>query len=178
VASVATAQEDEASVKTEQNKQPPRRGAVKKAAALIIPCTLACTGPASAVREGPEPVTAAPCPPGAVDAMKKLGVKINGRTAIVEMVGVDRDGDWAKVNEGWVKSRLGQSYTGLKVGTFLSGRLIFGKEEAWAHFTQATTPDGKTYPVCIEGRTSRDLERYEERFVWMGMRVQAVDEFK
>jgi eukaryotic-like serine/threonine-protein kinase len=43
----------------------------------------------------------------------------------------------------------------LATGTQLSGRLLFGQERVYGRFTQARTPAGETYTVCIELNSRR-----------------------
>lgn len=150
VAPGATAQEDEASVNTPEKKQPQRLRAAKKAAAVLSTCaTLGCSGPTAEVRPL-RPVTAEPCPPGSLEAMEKLGIRI-GKEADGVFAGQE-GGEWIKVNEGWTTVQLGERLGELRGGrqTLLTGRLIFGEKYAWGHFVQATTHEGQTYPVCLE----------------------------
>jgi serine/threonine-protein kinase len=35
-------------------------------------------------------------------------------------------------------------------GTVLTGKFILGKDRLYGRFTRAQTPQGKTYPVCME----------------------------
>ncbi|WP_224370539.1 serine/threonine protein kinase, partial [Hyalangium versicolor] len=171
VAAGATAQEPEASVKTEQQKQPKRLGAAKKAAALLITCTApACTGPGAEVR--PPPVTAEACPPGSLQAMEQLGIRIGNRA--------DGEFSWHKgdvkpvpIKEGWTTLRMGDDLGQLEVPYQLSGRVLLSEKRAYGHWVQATK-DGKTYPVCLESNQPRNDEGEVESTVG----VKAVREFK
>ncbi|WP_224372951.1 hypothetical protein, partial [Hyalangium versicolor] len=171
VAAGATAQEPEASVKTEQQKQPKRLGAAKKAAALLITCTApACTGPGAEVR--PPPVTAEPCPPGSLQAMEQLGIRIGKRA--------DGIFTWHKgpvgpvpIKEGWTTLRMGDDLGQLEVPYQLSGRIMLSEKRAYGHWVQATK-DGKTYPVCLESNQPRTDEGEIESTVG----VEAVREFE
>jgi serine/threonine-protein kinase len=46
-------------------------------------------------------------------------------------------------------------------GTAMSGRLVFGRNQVYARFTQMRLPNGETFPICLE------LSRYGERGVPM-----------
>jgi eukaryotic-like serine/threonine-protein kinase len=176
VAPGATAQEDEASVNTPEKKQPQRLRAAKKAAAVLSTCaTLGCTGPTAEVRpvRPLRPVTAEPCPPGSLQAMEKLGIRIGKRADGVFAGQVV--GEWIKVNEGWTTVQLGDDLGELEGGrqTLLTGRLIFGEKHVWGHFVQATTKEGKTYPVCLEYR-----DEIRDGKLFSSVEVEAVREFK
>ena len=161
---------------SEQKKQPKRLGPVKKAAALVATCTtLACSGPGAAVR--PAPVTAEPCPRGSLEAMEQLGISI-GEEGDVDYTWRQEGQMLATVSEGWttvmLQKNLGELKGGTLHGTLLSGRIILGEKRIWGHFTQATTPEGKTYPVCLE---YRDREVDPGKF-FTSFDVKAVREFK
>jgi serine/threonine-protein kinase len=40
--------------------------------------------------------------------------------------------------------------TALPTNTRLSGRIYFGEKRVYGRFTEARTPAGETYPVCLE----------------------------
>ncbi|WP_224365100.1 serine/threonine protein kinase [Hyalangium versicolor] len=170
VATDGKAQQREASVKTEQQKQPKRLGAAKKAALLIICTTPACTGPVAEVR--PPPVTAEPCPPGSLQAMEQLGIRIGKRA--------DGEFSWHQGNvrpvpikEGWTTLRMGEDLGQLEAPYQLSGRILLSEKRAYGHWVQATK-DGKTYPVCLESNQPRTDEGEVESTVG----VEAVREFE
>jgi hypothetical protein len=56
----------------------------------------------------------------------------------------------------------------------LSGRIILTEKYAYGHFVQATTKQGKTYPVCLSYRGPRN-DRGE---VESTISVKAVREFE
>jgi serine/threonine-protein kinase len=124
--------------------------AVKKAAALLPLCTtLSCSGPTAELR--PPPVTAEPCPPGALKAMEQLGINIgdDATSGLLPMGG----GQMIKPpKEGRATLKIIKSLGKLGYGTTVAGRLIVGEKRVWGHFVQATTPQGETYPVCLEVR--------------------------
>ncbi|WP_224241622.1 serine/threonine protein kinase [Hyalangium gracile] len=172
VAAGATAQEPEASVKTEQQKQPKRPGSARKAAALLTTCTtLACTGPGAEVR--PPPVTAEPCPPGSLEAMEQLGIRIGDQGAGV-FTWYDGPARPVPIKEGWTTVKLSEPLGQLGQLVLLSGRILLSEKYAWGHFVQATTQEGKTYPVCIAYRHPRNDEGEVSSYV----PLQAVRKFE
>jgi hypothetical protein len=142
VAPVATLEEDDASVKTPQQKGP---GAVKKGIATAGACAAlaACSGPQ--VRPAPEPK---PCPPGAVQAMKERGIGVSTRSFGTFLPVGGGSMQFTTVSPGWTNVRLLREWGDVRAGTILSGELIFG-ERISGRLTQARAKDG-TFPVCIE----------------------------
>jgi serine/threonine-protein kinase len=121
-----------------------------RAGTALLLCTLAsgCPGPTTPqVRPLPPP---AECPPGAVQAMKDLGFtfgKDRGALFPNENFGTQR---FIPVREGpGVTMELDQTGTKLPDGTVVSGELYFGRDRIHGRFTQAHTPQGETYPVCL-----------------------------
>jgi serine/threonine-protein kinase len=120
-----------------------------KAGAALVLCTLAsgCPGPtAPQVRPLPPP---AECPPGAVQAMKELGFTFGkSRTALFPRE--DETTVWTPIRVGpGVTMELDQTGTKLPNGTVVSGELYFGEGRLHGRFTQAHTPQGQAYPVCL-----------------------------
>jgi serine/threonine-protein kinase len=147
-------------VKTPRKASPPPHGtrrahgsgstAAERAGAALLLCTLAsgCPGPtAPQVRPLPPP---AECPPGAVQAMKELGFTFGKRRGALfpnEDFGTQR---FIPVREGpGTTMELDQTGTKLPDGTVVSGELFFGQDRIHGRFTQAHTPQGETYPVCL-----------------------------
>jgi len=125
--------------------------------ALVLTCTLAtgCPGPTTPevrptpqVRPTPLPPPAE-CPEGAARSMRELGLlRPKWGEGTVYFKGA---GTHVTVRPGPVTMRLtGASLWGkLPEGTLMSGELVFG-ERVQGRFTQAQTPDGHTYTVCLE----------------------------
>jgi serine/threonine-protein kinase len=73
----------------------------------------------------------------------------------------------------------------LKSGTVFSGEFFVGQERVYGRFTEARTPEGSTYRVCLElfgGDGKRGLEREpgsgtDTANVLSGMMMDAVLEF-
>ena len=168
----STAPPHEASVKTQQQRQPKALGPVKKAAAVLGACfTMACSGPTAEVR--PPPVTAEPCPPGALKAMEQLGIRVGKDEALAVFTWHKPFEALAKVNEGWTTVRTGEPLGEFKSQAVLSGRIILTEKYAYGHWVQATTKEGKTYPVCLESRGPRN----DEGEIDSTITVKAVSEF-
>jgi serine/threonine-protein kinase len=134
---------EEASVKNPQQQKPQRLGAVKKAAVVGACTTIACASP-QVLPPPPEPK---PCPPGAVETMAKFGIDVGDRGGATFHVPFANP-SWIKVSPGWTQVLTG-GWKDLPGGTLLVGELFLG-ERVYGRFTQARTPEGKTYPVCVE----------------------------
>jgi serine/threonine-protein kinase len=63
-----------------------------------------------------------------------------------------RDEELVTVRGGPGVVVLAAKYGELDDGTVLTGDLILGEKVVHGRFKQAQTPDGKTYPVCMEFR--------------------------
>ncbi|HYO66358.1 MAG TPA: protein kinase [Archangium sp.] len=133
-----------------QPKQP--GSTATKVGAAVLGCALAsgCPSPATTARVLPTPPLPPPaeCPPGAAQAMKELA--LSRRSAPVAIY--PYPGREHTVRPGPVTVRLGgQDYWGkLPRGTLFTGELLFFGERVQARFTQAYTPEGQSYPVCLE----------------------------
>jgi serine/threonine-protein kinase len=134
----------------------------------------------------PEPKPAE-CPPGAVKTMtEQLDIPL-GTTSMGEFP-VEGSAQPITVSES-NPARLGFPLGKLRGGTVLSGRLYLGAERIYGRFTQARTPDGKTYPVCIQlmdhtVNDTRGAKRMDvggpadSAVVWSTVEFEAVDYFK
>ncbi|WP_309891387.1 protein kinase domain-containing protein [Archangium sp.] len=122
---------------------------------------VACTGPqvrpepAPQVRPEPAPED---CPAGAVPTMEEeLKIPVGKELA----VGIPdaRGGRYAYVRGGFGVVVLAAKYGELGKGTLLTGDFILGEKVVHGRFKQARTPEGKTYPVCMEFRqTGRGVD--------------------
>ncbi|ATB46364.1 serine/threonine protein kinase [Corallococcus macrosporus] len=133
-ATVTTLQSDTPSSPPMPAKKAARN--VRNVLATMALCgALGCTGPQ--VRSPPEPE---PCPEGATEGMKRLGLGIGGEeTATFPINGPPKV---ITVKEGTAQVRL------LDGRTFLSGRFIVG-DRLYGRLTRARTSKG-TFPVCLE----------------------------
>ncbi|WP_158079829.1 serine/threonine-protein kinase [Archangium sp. Cb G35] len=112
---------------------------------LVGICTVlltGCTATPQVMRPEPRP---ADCPPGALEAMKELGVPMDGSRAGVEFP-VEGDAKPVTVRES-TPVKMGQRLG--KLHAELHGRIYIGAERIYGRFTEARM-GGKTYPVCLE----------------------------
>ncbi|QSQ21199.1 protein kinase [Pyxidicoccus parkwayensis] len=156
--------EEPAPVKTQnpagdaQQPTSPVRGrgsAGKTLQAAAAACALlGCTG--AQVRERPSPE---PCPPGAAETMKQLGINVGDK------MGWSFGGSGNRVltvREGWTSVEIvGADFGDIPNGSIASGRLILG-DRVYGRMTQVRFRDtGRTVPVCMElldGGSERGLE--------------------
>lgn len=127
---------------------PPSSGGwspVGRALATFAACTgLACaSGPQ--VRPPPPPE---PCPPGAQEAMKALGINVDNEQSGSATFSPRGEGfQELTVREGPVTIRMGLGLGQLDNGT-ATGRLFLA-DRLYGYFDRATTKDGRTFPVCL-----------------------------
>jgi serine/threonine protein kinase len=120
----------------------------KTAAGALALCAAAggCTGAESRMRPTPEPIE---CPSGAdqtheqFDLGWSIDAKLKGYNGFVGEVG-------PTMREGPISVVLDKTWEKLPSGTEFMGTLVFGKNRFFGLFTQARTPDRKTYPVCVQ----------------------------
>lgn len=142
---------DDTSLKTEETRAPQiqRQGfrSIVKKGYVGAACCATLTGcPAQQVRPTPEP---APCPVGAVETMKTLGIEIgNQYPATFPTPKLS----YVTVKEGETTLRLLLDWGKLPQNTLLSGRLIFGDGRVYGRLTEAKVPGGDTFKVCLEMR--------------------------
>ncbi|WP_309892324.1 protein kinase domain-containing protein [Archangium sp.] len=129
------------------------------ATALCTAAVSGCTG--AQVRDTPKPEA---CPAGSVETMRRLGIRIgedSGSNFLPK-----RYEDLVTVREGpGARLVLGEPLGQLSPGTVVTGRLLFGKDYVYGRFTEARTPGGDTFSVCLEawsawrGVATRGLRR-------------------
>jgi serine/threonine-protein kinase len=119
----------------------------------------ACTG--LACSSGPQvrpPPRSEPCPPGAVEAMRALGIEVDDeQDGSATFATPDQPNHVLTVRDGPVKIRVGIGLGRLNNGT-ASGRL-FVSDRVYGYFDQGTTRDGQSYPVCLILRTAASRAR-------------------
>jgi len=128
------------------------------------------------------------CPAGAVEAMTALGLRV-GDMETVEWTR-ERPGRAIPIREDSPVFVFGDwdtpwGQTALPTNTRLSGRLYFGEKRVYGRFTEARTPTGETYPVCMEifdlGKVGLKLEPESEPgkpMVVPDTEVRVVDRFQ
>jgi serine/threonine protein kinase len=129
------------------SSSPPGSVAAKAGTAMLL-CALGthCSAPASQVRAQPPPE---PCPAGALESMAALGIEEGDEAGSTfegvrgESVFTIREGPGARVV-------LGRPLGKLLPGTVLLGHFVFNKERASGRFTEAQTPEGTNWHVCLE----------------------------
>ncbi|QRN96270.1 protein kinase [Archangium violaceum] len=158
----ATSHEEDRRVKTPLRKaptpqsdtpQPKDSGSTaSRAGSALLLCSLAagCPGPttSSAVRPTPAP---AECPANSVQTMKELGLRFGDRQD-VDLPGLKNPDEVFTVRSGpGAKLNLrGEDWGKLPDGTVFSGVLFVGETRVYGRFTEAHTPDGHAWPVCLE----------------------------
>ncbi|MBZ4414698.1 protein kinase [Myxococcus sp. XM-1-1-1] len=153
VATPATHVEDEVSVKktvarpstpTTQSKSTGLGSMGKTLCVGVTSAALACTG--AQVRPEPPPE---PCPPGAVAAMEKLGIRV-GNEGLGTFFFEAKNVQPTTVTEGMVNVSYARGLGDMPQNSRLSGRLIFG-ERVYGRLTRARSKDGTIdIPVCLE----------------------------
>ena len=136
--------------------------------AVAAAANMACPG--AQVRKEPMPQA---CPAGAVETMtRQLGIPIGNRGGRSSFPGWEKrkpvpvkegpfslelEADWDVGTDAW--GRGGR--TALPRGTRLSGQLCIGEKRVYGLITQAVTPTGDSFTVCMElyeGRGRRGVE--------------------
>ncbi len=129
-------------------QQPASSARSLKAAARTMVAVAACAG--LGCPSGPQVRTAPPgepCPPGAVEAMRKAGIRIGDRTGLI-FVDAKDFGEPVPVREGRVQVELSTNFGALTSGKAV-GELIFA-DRVYGRFTQGYTRGGDPIPVCLE----------------------------
>jgi serine/threonine-protein kinase len=116
---------------------------------LVAASTLALT---ACVRFGKEKTTAPllTCAPGTVELMKKLGLE-PGQQGSLQLEASQPGGPtgYGVYRPGRVTSRLESAVGELTAGTLVSGVLWMDTGKVQVRYTQASLPDGQSYPVCL-----------------------------
>jgi serine/threonine-protein kinase len=121
---------------------PVARWCVGAAAAANMAC------PGAQVRKEPAPEA---CPAGAVETMTEtLGIPIKGTLPSKVVFPHTGQHHPVPVREGSTSVELSGTWGKLPGGTVLQGRLSFGDGRIYGRFTEAQTPQGDTYKVCMQ----------------------------
>jgi serine/threonine-protein kinase len=153
VASLVTRPKDDA-LKKQQAPSP--QGDTKQKSALS-PVARWCVGAAAAanmacpgaqVRKESAPEA---CPAGAVETMTEtLGIILKGTLSHQVYFSHTGEHQPVSVREGSTSVKLSATWGKLPGGTVLQGRLYFGDGHIYGRFTEAQTPTGDTYKVCMQ----------------------------
>ena len=118
--------------------------------AVAAAANMACPG--AQVRKEPAPQA---CPAGAVETMtRQLGIPLRDMGGSAVFPGWEK-GKPVPVKEGAFSIEVQGDWdvdgrTALPNGTRLSGQLCIGEKLVYGHITQAVTPTGDTFTVCME----------------------------
>jgi predicted Ser/Thr protein kinase len=124
--------------------------------ALPLCLGLACASGHQSVRSAPPPEE---CPPGAIDAMRELGINVGDvRERAVFHPWLDNYPAFVTVKEGEISASFPGSFKNMPLKTVLSGRLFIG-DRVYVRLTTARLPDHRTIPVCIEFFDNQDRRR-------------------
>ncbi|QRN94046.1 hypothetical protein JRI60_33515 [Archangium violaceum] len=127
--------------------------------AVAAAANMACPG--AQVRKEPAPQA---CPAGAVETMTgQLGIRLGGRGAKALLPGMKmgshkpvpvKDGPISlELSGAWKVGADAMGVGGRVVlpdGTLFSGQLCVGEQRVYGRITQAVTPAGDTFTVCME----------------------------
>ena len=184
---IAMLLKDDTSLKTEETRAPKMqrqgfRSIVKKGCVGVACCATLTGCPAQQVRPTPE---SEPCPAGAVETMKTLGIDIGNRNPATFHL-TFKSASYITVQEGDTTLSLVFDWGKLPDKTLLSGRLIFGDGRVYGRLTEAKVPGGETFKVCLEvwdERGGRGVVREpdggpQSARVWSTVDVTAVSSFK
>ncbi|NVJ04554.1 protein kinase [Myxococcus sp. AM001] len=163
------------------NTRSPGLGLMGKALCVgATSAALACSGPQ--VRPAPPSES---CPPGALEAMEKLGIRIGERQPVL-FPGTHRE--VITVREGYTELELIGPLGKLPDSTRLLARLIFGGERVYGRLIEARIPGGGRIPICLElhgADLKRGLEREpdggrgpDSTRVFSGGSIEAVEHFE
>ncbi len=142
--SVKTPRKDTGSQRKQSQTQNPGRNVLATALCTAAMGASGCTG--AQVRDTPKPEA---CPAGSVETMRRLGIR-TGEEAGSTFPGVVYE-DFVTVREGpGARFVLDEPLGQLEAGTVVTGHLLFGRERVSGRFTEARTPGGDTYSVCLE----------------------------
>jgi serine/threonine-protein kinase len=145
----ATPPEDMRVKTSSTQEQQPKKKALSRTlkAAGVATCTALAGCPAVQVLPNPP---AEPCPPGAVEAMEKLGLFSNYHLEIQGGILFDTPNGLERlvVRQG-SRATLRMFERDSPLDS-LFGRFLFGDGRVYARFTEAKLRNGETIPVCFE----------------------------
>jgi serine/threonine protein kinase len=153
VATPAARSKDEASVKQQQPPQdvgtlPALDRSRTASTRSLLAATCLGLGAACASAPKARPPPPEECPPGAREKMNSFGIEpgFQHGGALPEQ----GDERVVLVREGATTLRVLGPWFNLPENTTLFGRILFGEGRVYGRFTEARTPEGDRFPVCIE----------------------------
>ncbi|MBJ6763070.1 protein kinase [Myxococcaceae bacterium JPH2] len=131
-----------------KKRRPESHGALKKASGAAVAACLgaACaTAPVKLAAEQP----LEPCPAGAIEAMRSVGLK---RHQQMDILLINGRNEAVTVKEGPIFAlQLGDySWHSLPEGTRYVGRIFFTADATHMWVNEAQLPDGRRIPVCMQ----------------------------
>jgi serine/threonine-protein kinase len=150
--------------------------------AVAAAANMACPG--AQVRKEPAPQE---CPAGAIETMRsKLDLDVGDKQGNAEIPRYIEDNNQPiPVREGPITMELVGPWGKLPDETVLSGQLFIGEKRVHGRITQAVTPAGDTFTVCMElqdvlGGPGLVIESDSEQTIKVRRRVElrTVDRFK
>ncbi|EPX62486.1 protein kinase [Cystobacter fuscus DSM 2262] len=149
--------------------------------AVAAAANMACPG--AQVRKEP---ASQECPAGAIETMRsKLDLDVGdhqGTAAIPRWISGNNKP--IPVREGPITMTLGGGWGKLPSETVFSGQLFIGEKRVYGRITQAVTPSGDTFTVCMElwdfGESGLEIESDSEQTIKVRPRVElrTVSHFK
>jgi serine/threonine-protein kinase len=135
-----------------------RLRSVSKKAVVGSACALlaGCSAPVSAVR--PEKPQGEPCPPGAVENMQRLGLRLGQRDVVILLSHKHEGAVPVRVREGSTAVWLLGPFGKMPFRTVITGHLVFGAGRAYGRLTEATLPGGIPIAVCLQFRGPAELD--------------------
>jgi eukaryotic-like serine/threonine-protein kinase len=181
----ATQPKEDTSVNPPAKEQPSKPKPPAASGSNLVKVLPLCVGIACAHPKELHPVPLSEeCPPGAVQTMRELGIKVGDD--LEPSVSFPRDFPErcvSNVKEGWITLILTRDFGNLPNGTELSGRLFFG-ERVYGRFNAARMPNNRTIPVCMDlvegGYRGAELDSPPSATarISCGMGLKAVDAFR
>lgn len=158
-ATVTTQTKDTLSLQVPSKSAKKGLGALARTVGTAAACvSLACPG--AQVRAPLAPPPPEPCPVGAWKAMKNVGITDELLSGLISFERAEPP-RYISVKEGPAQVTSEGGFKGLPDNTVLSGRL-FVSDRVYGRLTWATTPQGDSFPVCME-LYSAELVRGMER---------------
>ena len=108
----------------------------------------ACSGHQVRAESTAKPVSL-PCPPGAAESHARLQL-LSRPIGSVSHLGVGEQPRWITVPEGATSVRLSNPWGALPHSSRLYGVISIGPDRVYGRFTEARTPTGASFPVCLD----------------------------
>jgi serine/threonine-protein kinase len=142
-------QSEDMRVKTpsSQEKKPSKKSLGRTVRTLgVAGCTALAGCPGAQVLPQPP---GEPCPPGAVEAMKKAGYRMGDIHGAMILPSKSAEHIFVHPGSAALNGHYRESGDGAHIRRF-SGRLLFGEDRVYGRFTEAELRSGEVLPVCFE----------------------------